>query len=218
MTKERKKQILLYLVTKVAWLLVLAFGKTARIHIKNIKYWYYVKQSSHPPLITVWHGDMLLPIYMLRNQNIYAMVSEHNDGEMIAQTILRLGYRTIRGSSTRGGQKAFRAMLKQLKQGKRCAVLPDGPNGPRYQFKLGSILLAQRSGALILPITFAAKKKIVINSWDRFTLWWPFTKVYCVYGKPISIPRNISKAELEAYRQFVEQQMQQLKKEADELV
>ena len=218
MDKAKKKKLTLYLVTKLAWLFVLALGKTARLEIKNIHYWHQAKYSAKPVLFSAWHGKMLIPIYVNRNQNIYAMVSEHNDGEMIAKTIIRLGYRTVRGSSTRGGHKAFREMLKILKKGNNCAVLPDGPNGPRFEFKLGSILLAQRSQALILPMTFAAKKKIVINSWDRFTFWWPFSKVYCVYGKPLTIPRNISASELEAYRQYVETSMQQLEEEADALV
>ncbi len=218
MDKAKKKRITLYLVSKLAWLFVLALGKTARLEIKNIKYWHQARYSERATLISVWHGHMLMPIYVHRNQSIYAMVSEHDDGEMIAQTIMRLGYRTIRGSSTRGGYKAFRDMLKVLKKGKNCTVLPDGPNGPRYEFKLGSILLAQRSQALILPLTFSAKRKIVINSWDRFTFWWPFSKVYCVYGKPITIPRNISAADLESYRKHVEERMQELQQEADALV
>ena len=163
----------------------------------------------------LWHGKMLLPTFIHRHQNISAMVSEHGDGEIIAQAILRLGYRTVRGSSTRGGSKAFRQMLKQLKNGERCVILPDGPNGPRHKIKMGAILLAQRSGANLLPITFAAEKPIVINSWDRFTLWRPFSKCCVLYGEPFKISRHLSTDELEEQRVCAEKRMMALEKEAD---
>jgi hypothetical protein len=80
---------------------------------------------------------------------------------------------------------------------------------------MGSILLAQRAGVPILPITFAAEHPIVINSWDRFTLWRPFSRVVLLYGAPIVIPRGLDETELEARRQAVEDAMKQLERDAD---
>ncbi len=216
MNKKRKKEILQYIAIKLSWLLILAFGKLARITVKNQKHHKTALNSGHPVLYITWHGKMLAPIYVMRNSKIVAMVSEHGDGEIIAQTILRLGYKTVRGSSTRGGQRAFREMLKLLKNGRHCTVLPDGPNGPRFVMKMGAILLAQRSGGYLLPLTFSAEKPIEMNSWDRFTLWRPFSRVSVLYGKPILIPRKLSPAQLEYYRKFVEQKMHDLQREADE--
>ncbi|MBN1464871.1 lysophospholipid acyltransferase family protein [candidate division KSB1 bacterium] len=215
MRENRRKRLLHYLAIKFAWLFILALGKTARMRVQHAHHWRRAMREKNGLIYLVWHGKMLLPIYVHRRQSISAMVSEHGDGEIIAQTILRLGYRTVRGSSTRGGQRAFRDMLRQLKNGERCTVLPDGPNGPRQQLKMGAILLAQRSGANILPLTFAAQKPIVISSWDRFTLWWPFSKCCVLYGEPIKIPRRLSLDELEAQRSFVEQRMLALEQEAD---
>ncbi|MBN1558849.1 lysophospholipid acyltransferase family protein [candidate division KSB1 bacterium] len=217
MQRDTRKRLLHYLAIKLAWLLLLGLGKTARIRVRHVNYWRQALAESCGLIYIVWHGKMLLPTFMHRRQNISAMVSEHGDGEIIAQTILRLGYRTVRGSSTRGGQRAFRDMLRQLKNGEHCTILPDGPTGPRQTLKMGAILLAQRSGANLLPITFAARKPIVLNSWDRFTLWWPFSKCTVLYGEPIKIPRALSPGDLEEQRLFVEQQLLALEKEADEV-
>jgi lysophospholipid acyltransferase (LPLAT)-like uncharacterized protein len=218
MSKKPFKNILQILAVKIAWLFVLFWCRIGRIRVKNQKYLRQAYRSGAPILFLVWHGRMLIPLFAHRNQKIVAMVSEHGDGEIIAQTAQRLGFRTVRGSSTRGGQKAFRDMLKHLKHGEHCTILPDGPQGPRYEVKMGAIMLAQRSGALILPLTFSAAKPIIFNSWDRFMIWKPFSKVLLLYGAPIQIPRNIKPDELEDHRLFVERAMQRLHEEADALV
>lgn len=218
MNKKRYKKIIQFLAVKMAWLFVLFWGRTGRVRVKNRAFYMQACRSGRPILFLLWHGRMLLPFFIHRNQNIVAMVSEHGDGEIIARTARRLGFRSVRGSSTRGGQKAFRDMLKHLKGGEQCTVLPDGPQGPRFVVKMGAIMLAQRANALIVPLTFSASNPIILNSWDRFMLWKPFSRVIIMYGAPIQIPRNINPDELEEYRLFVERAMQRLHEEADALV
>jgi len=217
MDKKKKKELIRYIASKLAWLLILAFGKMSRLVVKNEAWRREALNSGRPLLYISWHGKMLAPIYVLRNNKIIAMVSEHGDGEIIAQTILRLGYKVIRGSSTRGGSKVFREMLRELKNGRHCTVLPDGPTGPSRVMKMGAIQLAQRTGGYLLPITFAAEKPIVMRSWDSFTLWRPFSRVAVVYGKPILIPRKLNPAQLEAYRIKVENIMNDQQRETDDL-
>ena len=187
-----RKELLILIACKLTWLLILFFGKFGRVSVRNKQHWDSLYYQGERFIILSWHGKMLLPIFAHRNLGICAMVSEHDDGEMIAQTIQRLGYTTVRGSSTRGGSKAFRQMLSRLKKGVIGAILPDGPNGPRYEVKLGALLLAQRSDAWLLPVTFSSNKPITLRSWDRFTFWWPFAKLRMAYGEPIRIPRNLS--------------------------
>jgi len=145
------------------------------------------------------------------------MVSEHADGELIARTIHRLGYTTVRGSSTRGGVKAFVQLLTQVKKGVIGCILPDGPRGPRHYLKPGVVLLASRSQRPLLPVTFAAAKPIVLKSWDRFTLWQPFNKLCAIYGEPITVPAGLEEAGIEKWRAIVQERMDGLDREADEL-
>jgi len=217
MDKKRKKEIIRYVASKLAWLLILAFGKMSRLVVKNETLRKKALSSGRPLLYVAWHGKMLAPIYVLRNKKIIAMVSEHGDGEIIAQTIVRLGYKTIRGSSTRGGSKAFREMYRELKNGRHCTMLPDGPTGPSRVMKMGAVQLAQRTEGLLLPITFAAERPIIMKSWDGFTLWRPFSKVVVVYGRPIHVPRKLSPEQLESFRIKIENIMNDQQRETDEL-
>jgi len=212
----KKKDLISLIAIKFAWLLIQVLGKTGFINVLNRKYLKHAYNNGQPVMFVVWHGTMLLPIYAHRHEQIVAMVSEHDDGEIIAQTIHRLGYQTVRGSSTRGGTKAYREMLKKLNEGNNCTILPDGPTGPRHVFKKGALLLAQRGGALILPLTFSAKNPISLKTWDRFTLWRPFTRICLAYGKPMKLPRKTDPKTLERYRLKIENRMITLQKEADD--
>jgi len=214
----KKKELISLIAIKFAWLFILALGKTGFKKVLNRHYLKYSQNSGLPIMYVVWHGTMLLPIFAHRNEQIVAMVSEHADGEIIAQTILRLGYKTVRGSSTRGGTNAYRGMLKLLKQGHNCTILPDGPTGPRHVFKKGAMLLAQRSESIIQPLTFSSKKPISLKTWDKFTLWYPFTRICLAYGKPMKLPRKMDPKTLESYRVEIENRMNALQKEADDFI
>jgi len=213
---KKRKEITFYLGTRLAWLLILFLGRLGRIQVKNRHYWDALVRSGKGFLVPIWHGKMLLPIFIHRNLGVHAMVSEHRDGEMIALTIHRLGYKTIRGSSTRGGRQAFKQMLGALKSGHVCTIMPDGPRGPRHEFKVGALLLASRAQVPMLPMTFAAQKPIIMKSWDRFTLWWPFSRICLIYGKPLHTPPDLSATDIEAHRRRIESAMLELERQADE--
>ncbi len=213
--KKNKTDLKFYLAVKLTWLVILMLGKLCRINFHNQHYWNDLIRQGKGFLVVLWHGKMLLPIYIHRHLGVVAMVSEHRDGEMIAQTVHRLGYKTVRGSSTRGGRKAFIDMLRALRNNKIGTIMPDGPKGPRHYFKIGALVLASRADVAILPMTFAAQWPIVLKSWDRFTFWWPFSRVCMIYGKPVKVPANLSPKELEPYRIIIEKKMIELEKEAD---
>jgi lysophospholipid acyltransferase (LPLAT)-like uncharacterized protein len=69
---------------------------------------------------------------------IRVLVSQSRDGEFIARVIAKLGLPAIRGSSlkktdtakNKGGEQAFRDMVKWVKDGGAMAITPDGPRGP----------------------------------------------------------------------------------------
>jgi lysophospholipid acyltransferase (LPLAT)-like uncharacterized protein len=203
------------LATKLGWLFILAMGRLTRVRRVGFHHWRQAISSGRGVLVMIWHGRILLPIFVHRHQGIIPMVSLHEDGEMIARTVERLGYRTIRGSSTRGGREAFHQMLAALGRGAICAIMPDGPRGPRHHLKAGAIRLAHRSGAYLLPVTFSCDRPIFARSWDKFMLWMPFARSVIMYGPPRSVPARLSEQQLEALRQEVEKEMIAFEKQAD---
>jgi lysophospholipid acyltransferase (LPLAT)-like uncharacterized protein len=165
--------------------------------------------------MAAWHGRIFVGVYFFRFWRLVALVSQHLDGEMIARTIIRLGFETVRGSSTRGGKKAFYKMVSLLKSGRNGVVIPDGPNGPRHQIKNGVMFMALQANVPIIPFTFSAKSAIVFRSWDRFVMPKPFTKILIKIGEPIRLPKNVSDKELIKIKQNIESEMIKQEQSAD---
>ena len=212
-----KNRILLFLTSSLGSIFIRLLGLSARITKQGDEHYRWLVDSQQPFIFCIWHGRIFIPIFLHRNQKIVGMVSQHRDGEIIARILQKLGYRTVRGSSTRGGQRAAIKMIRALKSGGTGAIMPDGPTGPRHQFKPGSIAIAQKSGAYLLPFTFSARRAISFNSWDRFTILLPFSKCLALYGEPIPIPEKISPAEFEEIRKRVEKKMIEQEELADAL-
>ncbi|HPN33905.1 MAG TPA: lysophospholipid acyltransferase family protein [bacterium] len=215
MKKEIKTKLLLFFVPRLTWLLLQILGRTSRVAIRYHGRSQALQESGRDFIFICWHGKMLLPIFIQRHRGICAMVSEHTDGEMISRTIQRLGYTTVRGSSTRGGAKAFIRLLAIVKSGVVGCILPDGPRGPRHTVKPGVIMLASRSQRPLLPVTFAAQKAIQLKSWDRFTLWRPFSRLGLIYGEPLTVPPDLNEQGIEQWRSIAQTAMDGLEQEAD---
>lgn len=146
-----------------------------------------LRRDRTPFIFSLWHGQLLPLIWHHRNQRVAILVSEHNDGELIARIAKSIGYRLIRGSTTRGGGRALLALVSELGAGKEVAVTPDGPKGPAGTYAPGALAAAQRSGAPILPVAAHVDRGWRLSSWDRFLIPKPFAKVTVAYGPPTRV-------------------------------
>lgn len=154
-----------------------------------------------------WHENMLLPAYHYGRPDIRVLISQHADGQLIAEVCRHLRFRLVRGSTTRGGVEAARHMLR-LSRGSHLAITPDGPRGPRRRVQMGLIYLAARTELPIVPIGIGFQRPWRLGSWDRFAVPRPWSLGLCVTADPIHIPPAADKNELEDYRQRVEQALQ----------
>jgi lysophospholipid acyltransferase (LPLAT)-like uncharacterized protein len=82
----------------------------------------------------------------------------------------------------------------------------------------GVLSLAQLSRAPIIPIAYASNRRILLNSWDRFHLALPFSRMVFVFGEPIIVPRDIPDVERAAWRRRIETAISDVTAEADERV
>lgn len=163
--------------------------------------------SRGPAIYTIWHGRMLVPAYVFRGCGVAVMISRHADGEVIARIVEALGFRTVRGSSTRGGAAALHDAVVLLREGGSAAFTPDGPKGPLEVAQPGALFAASRSGAPLIPLGVGVKSARILRSWDRFRLPRPFTRVSVVEGEPLLVPADADDAELEKWRlRFQERQ------------
>ncbi|HEX9218970.1 MAG TPA: DUF374 domain-containing protein, partial [Gemmatimonadaceae bacterium] len=113
--------------------------------------------------------------------------SEHRDGELVARAASSLGFGLIRGSSTRGADRALISIVRELQAGREVAITPDGPRGPAAKFAPGALVAAQRSDSFILPVVAVADRAWRLRSWDRFMIPKPFARVTIAYGNPTKV-------------------------------
>ena len=161
-------------------------------------------------VVALWHQRVLavMPHAMRYGSHAPAvMISQSRDGDLIADVYARLKFHPVRGSSSRGGKKGLLNMIEYMKSHLVAVHIIDGPQGPRGVVKPGLISLAQRTGAPIIPIYVAVSHAWILNSWDRFLIPKPFSKVVLRFDDPIPVPQDLSPEAFEALRQRVEKQM-----------
>ncbi len=153
-----------------------------------------------------WHENLLLPAYHYGGHNFHVLISQHADGQLMTEMIHRLGFKAIRGSTTRGGIEAVRRLLG-LGSDVHLGITPDGPRGPRRHVQMGLIWLSARLGMPIVPAGFAYHRPWRMKSWDRFALPRPGSRATCVTGEPIVVAQHTERDLLEEYRTYTEQRL-----------
>lgn len=164
--------------------LVRALHATWRVQVVNDAGWRARRAAGCRSVFAMWHGQMLAGVLAHRGERISLLASEHRDGELIARVLARLGFETIRGSSSRGAARALLAMADALARGYDVGVTPDGPRGPAERFQGGALVAAARAGAALVPTCVAASAAWRLRSWDRFMIPKPFARVVIAYGEP----------------------------------
>jgi lysophospholipid acyltransferase (LPLAT)-like uncharacterized protein len=147
-----------------------------------------LRHDGQPVALLLWHGQLLPLLYVMRFQSIAALVSTHKDGELIAQIALRLGCKLVRGSSSRGGDRALLGLVRTLRDGFTVAVTPDGPRGPYRTFAAGALVAAHRAAAPVVAFGVHATRAWYLSSWDKFMIPKPFARVTIVFDAAQMVP------------------------------
>jgi lysophospholipid acyltransferase (LPLAT)-like uncharacterized protein len=140
------------------------------------------RRTGQRVIFALWHGELLPLLWHQRGENVAIVISDHRDGEIIAQIAESLGYATVRGSSSKGGSRALIGLMREITAGRDGAITPDGPRGPARVFAPGAAIAAFRTGALIAPIRAQASRSWRLKSWDRFLIPKPFARVRVSFG------------------------------------
>jgi len=167
--------------------LVRALGWTWRIRVTHDDDHRQLVAANAPIIYSLWHGHLLPLLYHHRDQGVVVLISEHGDGEIIARIATSLGYRTVRGSTSRGAARALLGLARVVSDGGSLAVTPDGPRGPAKSFAPGVAIVAHRTRAPVIGVGVSATWAWRLKTWDRFLIPLPFARVRVAYSDVVRV-------------------------------
>jgi lysophospholipid acyltransferase (LPLAT)-like uncharacterized protein len=169
------------------YLAVRIIGSTLRFRIIGGENLEKIKADGHQPIHTFWHDRILPSTYFFRDRRIIVLSSQSLDSEYTARCIQRFGFGIVKGSSSRGAVGGLVGMIRMMKKGFPTAFTVDGPRGPRYEVKMGPVLLAQKTDNPILPFVIESKRFWRLGSWDKLQVPRPFSQAAVIFGEPIYV-------------------------------
>lgn len=210
------ERVKFWLMTLITRLIINILCRLVKIKVLKKEFYLNAKRNGEKIIYILWHGRIIIPIFVLRNQGIRPLVSLSKDGEFTSMVLKRFGYEPIRGSSSKGGKEAFHKMKEAL-ENSEVAIIPDGPRGPGRVLKPGCIYLAQQTGSVIIPLSFSCRKRKFLKGWDKHLIFPPFNQCVMLYGEPIKISETLTQEEIEIVRKDLEKRLIELDEEADRL-
>jgi lysophospholipid acyltransferase (LPLAT)-like uncharacterized protein len=146
-----------------------------------------LRAAKTPIVFVIWHGQLLPLLYQHRDERVAVLISEHADGEIIARIATRLGYQTVRGSTSRGAARALLGLARVVGEGNDLAITPDGPRGPAKSLAPGAVIVAHRTGAPLIAAAVSVSRAWRLRSWDQFVIPKPFARLHFAYSSPTTV-------------------------------
>jgi lysophospholipid acyltransferase (LPLAT)-like uncharacterized protein len=210
------QRIALWIVPRLAALVLAIIGVTLRFTI-------IAEEGAIPAtppakgIFCFWHRCTLACGWYFRKFRCSILISRSFDGELIARTLGLLGYESVRGSSSRGGAAGLLALEDALAGGMPVVFTADGPRGPIYETKIGPVKLAQMTGEAIGCFYLLPQRAWVLNSWDRFMIPKPFSRVAVSWARPVAAPaKEAGAAELETKRLELNEALERARLQAEQ--
>ena len=192
---------------------IAAVGASLRWKVEGLEHLNF-EGNGRRPIMAFWHGRVLTATYYFRQRGISVMISENFDGEWIARIIHQFGFRTSRGSTSRGGQRALLQLKREMERGYPSGFAVDGPRGPARKAQPGAIWLAKLTGNPVVPFHMEAASYWSLKSWDRTQIPKPFSTVALTVGEPIDVASDADEDALEAKRVELERSLFTLEQKA----
>jgi len=209
----------IFLASWTGYLAVLVIGRTLRWRVEGWENWEAANRGGKGIIYTFWHREIFSACWFWRRRGIVVMTSQNFDGEYIARIIQKHGYGASRGSSSRGAGRSLVEMAKCLRAGRDAAFTIDGPRGPRFVAKRGSVILSRSTGASILCFHVALKKAYVFSrSWDQTQVPHPFSRAAIFIAPPIVVPHSATEEEQERKQEEVQMALDQLRRRGEQWV
>jgi len=190
-------------IAAAAFPIIAGLCRTLCWKVDGAQHWDDVIRAGRQPILALWHGRIFAGLHYFRRRDVVVITSQNFDGEWIARILERFGFRTARGSTSRGGVRALVQLRRDLAEGRPVAFTIDGPRGPARVAQSGAVWLAGATGNPILPFHIEASRSWTTRSWDRTQVPKPFSTVAISIGEPLYV-RGTEEEGIEAGRLALE--------------
>ena len=216
---ERRISLKTYIVAILVRSLMKCLGATYRVQFEEGEASFRrISRNSEPVIFCAWHNRLFFTAILLekklvrRGKGFIQLVSKSEDGD-ISYTLMKMfGVEVVRGSATRGGSWGLLRKCRLMKKKKRSTIIyTDGSQGPLYQAKAGAILLGQKTGFPLYPISYTVDRCWRIRSWDRLIIPKPFSRIWVRLDKAMSIPSSLGSEEFERYRLQLQDRLNEMR-------
>jgi lysophospholipid acyltransferase (LPLAT)-like uncharacterized protein len=204
------QRIVLAVAPRLVWAVLQVFGRTWRFEViapEGVKPVLY-GQVPGPEIYCFWHQCVLPCTIYFRKSLSVILISRSFDGELITRILKMFDFDAVRGSSSRGAREGLLGLKHVIETGHTAIFTADGPRGPIYQTKMGPVKLAQMTGAPLGGFHLLPEKAWVLNSWDRFLVPKPFTRIVVSWVKWIDVPKDLAADQFETKRQELNDELE----------
>jgi len=155
------------------------------------EYLKHILDTKEQMIYSFWHNRIFYLSWFLQKHvlkkgvPLTVLISQSKDGEFIARVVELWKAKTARGSSSRGGMGALKKLIRSTRNGESLVTTPDGPRGPKYEAQEGTLFLSSATGLPIIAVNCTFYNAWVFNSWDKFMVPKPFSRVEVQFSAPI---------------------------------
>jgi lysophospholipid acyltransferase (LPLAT)-like uncharacterized protein len=202
------------------WAAIVLVNRTLRITPINLRLLEEFSAKHQKIIFVFWHRTTFVPLYQYRGKKTCILTAKSLRGEILTRVARRLGYTVIRISEDEKAADRVRSLMQVLsaiKEGSDVCIAVDGPSGPVFKMKPGSLFLAGKSQCPIIPMVVVAPRAWVFNRrWDKYFVPWPFARVWIGFGDPIKIKPDASSEEIKNYCDRIETALLDLTRKIEE--
>jgi lysophospholipid acyltransferase (LPLAT)-like uncharacterized protein len=214
--KKSKQQVLRFLGDYFLYYGITALCKSLKIEKENYAVIENLNSKNQNYVLAFWHGTMMLPWYLHGAPNFAALTSKSKDGDLLAKILKKWKYQVVRGSSSTGGDVALGVMVDYATNKYSIAITPDGPRGPRQNFKAGAVVTAKKTKIPVVLAGVGFKRKKILSNWDKFEIPYFFTCAKVVYSDPIYVDSNLTYDETSAIISKFDAELNMLQQQAQD--
>lgn len=150
-------------------------------------------------LVVFWHAKYISLFPLMEGFDTCLLTSRSFRGQVITALSRHFGYHCLT-LDKKHGSEMLKLLDGLLRKHQSLAIAVDGPLGPLHRVRPSLVRLAARLELLVVPVSVAAKPKIVLRQrWDKMEIPLPFSRIQLGIGRPFKIPREVQPQEIEKW-------------------